>query len=162
MKRVGLSGDCALVQKSDANFRSRAGLLVRLLGPVAVPEISTKPGKNVCSGVAIIRRLPLGCPTDAPQQIDQLQPLPQGAARQSEEADEAARAAAHESQVSQQQVGDQGLTHQLLHRVGAVPREAAQLEGLLDLHEKHLDLPAAAIELVHGARGPRREPDAWE
>ena len=39
-----------------------------------------------------------------------------------------------------------------LHRVGAVPEEVGQLQGLLDLFEKHLDLPTAAIQVGDAAR----------
>ncbi|MEO8617648.1 MAG: hypothetical protein ABI600_21145 [Luteolibacter sp.] len=34
--------------------------------------------------------------------------------------------------------------------------ETAELEALLDLFEKHIDVPAAAVEIAHGARAPLR------
>lgn len=41
-----------------------------------------------------------------------------------------------------------------LHGVGAVAEEVRQLEGLLDLLEEHLDLPAATVKISNGLRAP--------
>ena len=35
-------------------------------------------------------------------------------------------------------------------------QKAAELEALLDLFEKHFDVPAAAIEITHRARTPHK------
>ena len=58
------------------------------------------------------------------------------------------------TQIAQQNVSQQRRPHLPAHRIGVVPQKIRQLQGLLDLLEKHFDLPAAAVEVGDGARAP--------
>lgn len=58
------------------------------------------------------------------------------------------------SHESQQHIDQQRRVNLPSHRIGAVAQEAAELEALLYLFEKHLDVPTAAIKITHGARTP--------
>ena len=67
-------------------------------------------------------------------------------------ADKTVRPGVQKSLEAQQDIDQQGHPHLPAHGVGAVAEEIAELEGLLDLLEEDLDLPAA--EVGHGCWGP--------
>lgn len=95
-----------------------------------------------------------GCFPIGFQQFKQVDPFPQGLAGDGEEPGGAA--------VSRREVRHQPQRHGVQqdgvilpsYRVGAVNEKAAELETLLDLFEKHLDVPSAAIEIAYGSRAP--------
>src|SRR5512137_1914351 len=94
-----------------------------------------------------------GCPIDF-QQAAQFEFLPQGRAQQGKEAGETVRPLAEPGAEAQQNIGQERGPDLPLHGVGAVAEEVGQLEGLLDLLEEHLDLPAAAVKVGDGLRAP--------
>ncbi len=83
-----------------------------------------------------------------------MEAVPEDGAKQGEEAGEAVAPAVEEGLEAKQQVEEQGGPDLPAHSVGAVAEEIAQLEGLFDLLEEDLDLPAAAVQVGHGGRGP--------
>lgn len=94
-----------------------------------------------------------GCPIAA-QQFQQVPSGPQHRAQKGKEPREAMRPVGEVTQVTQQHIDPQRHPHLPAHRVGVVAQEIRQLQRLLDLFEKHFDLPPAAIEISHGARTP--------
>ena len=93
-----------------------------------------------------------GCGPIGFQQSQEIDPLPQRRTRDGKQPREAippCRKVRHEPQ---QHIHQQGRVNLPSHRVGAVTEETAELEALLDLFKEHLDVPAAAIEIAHGAR----------
>jgi len=87
-----------------------------------------------------------GCPIDF-EQAAEFEFLPQGRAQQGKEAGETVAPLAQPGREAQQHIGQQGRPHLPADRVGGVTQEVRQLEGLFDLFEKHLDAPAAAVEV---------------
>ena len=88
------------------------------------------------------------------QQGQQVEPLPHRRARHREEPREAVAPVRQVRHVAQQHVNQQRRIHLPAHRVGAVAEEAGEFEALFDLFEKHLDVPAAAVEVGYGLRTP--------
>lgn len=93
------------------------------------------------------------CPIKT-QEGRQVEAVPDDATDEGEEPGEAVMPVAEECLEAQQQVEEQGGPDLPGHGVGAVAEEVAELEGLLDLLEEDLDLPAAALEVGDGGRGP--------
>jgi len=94
-----------------------------------------------------------GCPIEV-EQIGQIDSVPSERAHESEQPSEAVRPAMKECLETQQHVEQQSGPDLPAHGVGTVADEVAQLQGLLDLFEEHLDLPAAAVKVGDGGWGP--------
>lgn len=92
---------------------------------------------------------PAGCPIES-EHGAQVEAIPHDSTQQGEQAGEAMRPAMEKRLKAQQHIEQQGRPHLPAHRVGAVAHEVAQLQGLLDLLEEDLDLPAATIEVGDG------------
>lgn len=88
------------------------------------------------------------------EQRQQVEPLPQRRAGHREEPREAVIPSRQVRQVAQQHVDQKRRIDLPAHRVGAVAEEAGEPEALFDLFEKHLDVPAAAVEVAHRLRTP--------
>ena len=59
-----------------------------------------------------------------------------------------------EGQIAHQQVSQQAGPDLPLHRIGIMAEEIGQLNGLLDLLKKHLDIPSAPVEFRDGPSAP--------
>ena len=95
-----------------------------------------------------------GCPI-AFQQRPQVVAQPERRAAHRPQPRKAPRPAAHMREVAQQHIAQQRAPELPAHGIGAVAQKVGQLQGLLDLLEEALDLPAAPVEFGHAARGPR-------
>src|SRR6185312_4261022 len=94
-----------------------------------------------------------GCPIEV-EEFVKVESVPEDAAYQGEEAGEAVRPFAEEGLEPQQHIKKERDPDLPADGVGAVAEEIAELEGLLDLLEEDLDLPAAAVEVGNGGWGP--------
>ena len=80
--------------------------------------------------------------------------VPEDAADHGKEAGKAMRPSAQKSLEAQEDVQEERAPHLPAHGVGGVAKEVTELEGLLDLFEEDLDLPAAAVKVGDGRGGP--------
>ena len=94
-----------------------------------------------------------GCPIEA-EELVELEAVPEDAADKGEEAGEAMGPFAEEGLEAEQDVEQERGPDLPADGIGAVTEEVAELEGLLDLLEEDLDLPAAAVEVGDGGRSP--------
>jgi hypothetical protein len=88
------------------------------------------------------------------EQAAEFEFLPQGRAQQGKEAGETVAPLAQPGTEAQEHIGQQGRPHLPADGVGGVAEEVRQLEGLFDLLEEHLDLPAAAVKVGDGLGAP--------
>jgi hypothetical protein len=95
-----------------------------------------------------------GCCPIASQQLRQIPPPPEGGAQEGEETGEAVMPAVDDGEKAQEHVNQERHPDLPAHGVGAVAEEVGELEGLLDLLEKDLDGPAAAVEIGDGLGTP--------
>jgi hypothetical protein len=95
-----------------------------------------------------------GCCPIASQEAGQVPPPPQCGAQQGEEAGEAVMPAVDDSKKAQEHVNQERHPDLPAHGVGAVAEEVGELQGLLDLLEEDLNVPAAAVEIGNGLGAP--------
>ena len=93
------------------------------------------------------------CPIEV-RQIEKLEAVPEHAAHERKQPGEAVRPLADKGNVSEQNEQQQGGPQLPTDGLLGMPEKIADLEGLLDLLEKHLDAPAAAVEVSDTGRGP--------
>ena len=93
------------------------------------------------------------CPIEV-RQIEKSEAVPEHAAHEREQTGEAVRPLADEGDVSEQNEQQQGGPQLPTDGMFGMAEKIADLEGLLDLLEKHLDAPAAAVEVADTGRGP--------
>jgi len=93
------------------------------------------------------------CPIEV-SQIEETEAIPEDAAHECKQSCEAVRPLADESDVSEQNQQQQGGPQLPADGLLGMAEKIADLEGLLDLLEKHLDAPARAVELADAGRGP--------
>ena len=93
------------------------------------------------------------CPIEV-RQIEKPETVPEHAAHERKQPGEAVRPLADKGNVSEQNEQQQGGPQLPTDGLLGMPEKIADLEGLLDLLEKHLDAPAAAVEGADTGRGP--------
>gem|GEM_PF-6447515 len=93
------------------------------------------------------------CPITS-QHSQQVQPLPHRRSHHSEEPRKTMPPLAHVRGEAQQHIHQQRRPYLPADGVGVVTEEVAELERLLHLLEKDLNVPAGAIEVAHAARTP--------
>ena len=92
-------------------------------------------------------------PTES-KQIPQINFAPERRTQQRKESGKGVIPATDHGQKTHQDVKQQRRPDLPAYRVGAVAKEIAQLQALLDLFKEHFDLPAAAIQISHTAGAP--------
>jgi hypothetical protein len=127
-----------------------------ILGHVAVPQdfghrglISCKPPQ-----IGLLRGGTetagwFGCPI-AIEQFSQMPAAPQNGSDNGEQSGKAVLPGMREGQIADQQVSQQSGPDLPLNRIGIMTKKVGQLNGLLDLLEKHFDIPSAPVEFRHG------------
>ena len=93
------------------------------------------------------------CPI-ALKKRDNIEAMPEACADESKQAREAVAPAAEVSEVSHQQVGEQGRPYLPLDGILVVANKIVELNRLLQLLKEHHDLPASAIQLGNSPCAP--------
>jgi len=122
---------------------------------MAVPQRSSESGQ-----IGQFRRSAdaagwFGCPIVV-EQLAQMPAAPKARTQHREQPGKTVRPGMQIRQITQQQMHQQSDPDLPAHGVGVVAKEVRQLQGLLDLLEEHLDVPAAAIQLGHRPGAPRQ------
>ena len=122
---------------------------------VAVPQESYKPRQiGLFRGTADAPR-GFGCPIGI-QQIVQVKIAPQNRPQNGKESRKTVCPRRKMSEVTQKQVHQQANPYLPTDSIGAVAPKVGQLQRLLDLFEKHFDVPPTSIEFGHRPGTPRQ------
>ena len=131
-----------------------------ILGDLAVPQVFCVEGaiSHILPQKGLLRGGTqssgrFGCPIEF-EQFAQMPSAPQDGSDDGEEAGKAVLPGMLECEITHQQVSQQAGPDLPLHRIGIMAEEVGQLNGLLDLLEKHLDIPSAPVKFRHGPGTP--------
>ena len=120
---------------------------------LAVPQQSTESRQIRQFGGGSYASGWFGCPIGQQQEI-QIPTSPERCSYNGKEAFETVLPAVHERKAAHQQVNQQAHPYLPAHRIGAATKEVAELQGLLDFLEEHLNVPAAPVKLGNGPCAP--------
>src|ERR1019366_7347154 len=116
-------------------------------------RISCEAREPSLLGTAETSEVPVGCPTGFDEAVN-IALKPESGTDVGDEPGEAVGPTTLPSYKPQEKINEQGSPHLPLHGVGRVAQEVDQLDGLLNLLEKRLYGPAAAVKLADGGGGP--------
>src|SRR5271154_326910 len=116
-------------------------------------RISCEARKPSLLRAAETSEVPVGCPTGIDEAIN-IALQPESGPDVGDETGEAMGPTTLPCQEAQEKMDEQGGPHLPLNGVGRVTQEVDQLDGLLNLLEKCLYGPAAAVKFTDGGGGP--------